>query len=242
MGIIAPTVIFGLLFVYPYLDLTPSRRYAHRRIALTFCMLFLLGWTITTYMGTPFYGVETSGDVEVAQELIPQEGVGPVRAVPYDEWHDNLTVFDKDNTIWVTEVDTLKATEGAHENYDSIVAPRSIEITEDEVIRPDPVFDENGVLVRIESSVIPFDDLEEEFEDAPELVHVIEEFHHLLYDEYGDNLDDAKGYLSISENQDNLVRVYLLITWLGETEEGDIQRKISGKTVQIHKESEWHEH
>lgn len=243
MGIVAPTVIFGLLFVYPYLDLTPSRRYAHRRIALTFGMLFMLGWTITTYMGTPFYGVETSGDVEVAQELIPQEGVGPVRAVPYDEWHDNLTVFDKDNTIWVTEVDALKATEGAHENYDSIVAPRSIEITEDQIIRPVPVFDENGVLVRVDSSEpIPFDDLEEAFEDAPELVHVIEEFHHLLYDEYADSLDDAKGYLSISENQDDLVRVYLLITWLGETEEGNIQRQISGKTVQIHKESEWHEH
>jgi len=36
-------------------------------------------------MGSPEYGVETSGDQEIAQVLAPMEGVGPLRAVPFDE-------------------------------------------------------------------------------------------------------------------------------------------------------------
>lgn len=241
MGIVAPTLIFGLLFVYPYLDLTPSRRYAHRRIALTMCMLFVLAWTITTYMGTPYYGVETSNDIEIAQELIPQEGVGPVRAVPYDEWLIYLSVFDKDDTIWIRDVDALKLEDDPQ--FDAAVSPYSITITEDTIFVPKgELSDDNGTVGEIEIEEIDIDDIEDEMDDAPELAHIIEEFHHLLYDKYSEGLNEARGYLSVSQNQDNLIRIYLLITWEGPNEEGDVVPQISGKTVQVHQESEWHEH
>jgi hypothetical protein len=207
-------------------------------------MLFIFAWTITTYMGTPFYGVETSNDIEIAQELIPQEGVGAVRAVPYDEWEKNLTVFDEDNTIWVRNIDNLKAEEDGYMHYDEVVSPYAITITEDEVVLPEPILGANDEIIGIKFETYDFDEGVESLIDknAPELAHVVEEFHDVLYGKYSEGLDGAKGYLSISQNQDNLIRIYLLITWDGPTEEGDIQRQISGKTVQVHKESEWHEH
>ncbi len=244
MGIIVPTIIFGLLFVFPYLDLTPSRRYAHRRFMLTVAAVTVLAWTILTYMGTPWYGVDTSADVEVAQELIPQEGVGPVRAVPFEEWEANLTVFDPANTIWQQDVDRLKAEvasafsdpEIPPEVYDSIyeeaLAPYSLAIMEDQVVFRD---DEDGS--------IAWDEMEETFgEEYPELWHVIEEYHKLLFDTYADDLDNPIGYLSISMLQQDLVRIYLLITWDGEDDDGNALRQISGKQVTLHEEAEWHEH
>ncbi|PJF44077.1 MAG: hypothetical protein CUN55_05890 [Phototrophicales bacterium] len=242
MGIIVPTIIFGLMFVFPYLDVTPSRRYAHRRFMLSVAAFTVLGWTVLTYMGTPYYAVETSADVEIAQELIPQEGVGPVRAVPFEEWAANLTVLDDETeTLWLQDIDRLKNT-GADVNYDAdpnndidydaAIAPYSLAIYEDRIVfRAD------------ESTAIAWDDLDKEFaEEYPELYHVIDEFHHELYDTYAEDLENAVGYLSISLKQDNLVRVYLLMTWDGLDDQGRFGRQLNGKPVYINAESEWHEH
>jgi quinol-cytochrome oxidoreductase complex cytochrome b subunit len=220
MGIIVPTIVFGVMFVWPYVDLTPSRRYADRRVALSFGAVIVLLFAILQYMGTPFYGVETAGNTEVAQELIPQEGVGPVRAVPYDQWMDNLTVTNSDDILWTgSTYDQLKANQD--ETIDERLAAISIVITEDNL-----------------------EELEETYaEDAPELWHILEEFHHLLFETYGEELDDAIGYLSISQQQEGLVRIYLLMSWDNIDEEtGEPIRDLDGKIVYIHQESEWHEH
>jgi len=86
MGVIVPGVLLALFLVWPYMDTTASRRYAHRKIALSISALFITTMLVLTYMGTPNYGVETSADVEIAQELVPVEGVGPLRGVPYDDF------------------------------------------------------------------------------------------------------------------------------------------------------------
>jgi hypothetical protein len=237
-GIVVPTIIFGVMFIWPYIDLTPSRRYAHRRVALSFGVVVVFLFAILQYMGTPFYAVDTAANTEVSQELIPQEGVGPVRAIPYDELVTHITVTDNDNVLWTSTIDQLNS--GDDEIIDSTLAPLSIVVTEDNL-----------------------DDLAEEYEeDSPDLFHVLEELHYLLYDEFAQDLPNAVGYLSISQQQENMVRVYLLMTWdtpevdeeLGriiveddETrliieEDGTTQRSISGKAVYIHQESEWHEH
>jgi hypothetical protein len=238
MGVVLPTIIFGFLFVMPYLDLTPSRRYAHRRVALSLGMVTVAVLVVLTYMGTPHYGVDTAANDEVAQELIPMEGVGPVRAIPYDELVSNLTVLDPVNTIWLSEIDALKNANRTGE-FDSTVAPRSIVITEDNL-----------------------EELEDRYADNyPELWHTIEEFHERLFETYDDQLPNAIGYLSISQKQPGLVRIYLLMTWDvpkvdsegeiivkdGKTEllldeEGQPIRSISGKIVFVHEESEWHAH
>ncbi|MCB9437786.1 MAG: cytochrome bc complex cytochrome b subunit [Anaerolineales bacterium] len=232
MGIVIPTILFGLMFVFPYLDMTPSRRYAHRRFMLSVAALTVFGWVILTYMGTPWYGVETAADIEVAQELIPQEGVGPVRSVPYDEWQANITAFNNDEVIWLQEIDALKAT-GDETAYDAAIAPYSIAIQEEQVI------------IRGEE-VIAWDDFDKEFtEEYPELGHVIEEYHTLMYKTYADDegFQNPIGYLSISQKQHNLVRVYLLITFEGPDDTGEnIIRQVSGKPLYLNEESEWHEH
>lgn len=232
MGIVVPTILFGLMFVFPYLDMTPSRRYAHRRFTLSIAAFTVFGWVILTYMGTPWYGVETAADIEVAQELIPQEGVGPARSVPYDEWQANITAFNNDEVIWLQEIDALKA-QGDETAYDPAIAPYSIAIEKDRVV------------IR-GAEVIAWKDFNKEFTKSyPELGHLIEEYHTLMFKTYaGDKgFQNPIGYLSISQKQHNLVRVYLLITFDGPDDTGEqIIRQVSGKVLYLNEESEWHEH
>lgn len=237
MGIVLPTFIFGGLFALPYLDLTPSRRYADRRVALTLGSVVLLIFAILQYMGTPFYGVDTAKDTEVAQELIPQEGVGPVRAIPFDELEANLTVVSNDNVVWIADVDTMKTFDD-DESIDGLLAPHSIVVTSDNL-----------------------DELEEEYaDDYPALWESIEELHHLLFEEWKNDLPNAVGYISISMQQPDLIRFLLLMTWdspeivdgkvkleddkpvLALETDGTPMRSVSGKAVYIHRESEWHAH
>lgn len=84
-GLVIPTILLGIYFVWPYLDVTPSRRYAHRRFALSLSLLFITTMLFLSYMGTPKYGVDTAMDQEIAQKLAPVEGVGALRAVPFDQ-------------------------------------------------------------------------------------------------------------------------------------------------------------
>ncbi|MBN1965174.1 MAG: cytochrome b N-terminal domain-containing protein [Anaerolineae bacterium] len=84
-GLVIPSVLLVVLLVMPYLDVSKSRRYAHRRFMLTVGMLAAAGFVLLSWMGSPEYAVDTSGDQEIAQELAPMEGVGPVRAIPFDD-------------------------------------------------------------------------------------------------------------------------------------------------------------
>jgi hypothetical protein len=106
MGIILPTIIFGFLFALPYIDFNLSRRYKDRRLSISIglvCVAILVWLTIVgTPQGEPIAwsvykatGIEAfktiSGrigaepPVEVVQEFIPMEGVGAVRALPFEE-------------------------------------------------------------------------------------------------------------------------------------------------------------
>jgi ubiquinol-cytochrome c reductase cytochrome b subunit len=84
-GLVIPTVLLLLLLVVPYIDTGKSRRYANRRFGLTLAMLAVVGFVILSWMGSPEYAVDTSGDQEIAQVLAPQEGVGPLRSVPFED-------------------------------------------------------------------------------------------------------------------------------------------------------------
>jgi ubiquinol-cytochrome c reductase cytochrome b subunit len=84
-GIIAPGIIFNFLFVLPYLEVGPSRRYGDRRVGLSLGLLTIALLAITSYMGTPWYGVTTSPDQEVVAHLLPQTHPGPIRTA---DWHE----------------------------------------------------------------------------------------------------------------------------------------------------------
>ncbi|MCL4255804.1 MAG: cytochrome b N-terminal domain-containing protein, partial [Anaerolineae bacterium] len=64
-GIIFPTIVLVIFFAWPYLDNTPSRRFADRRFALIVCFTFMSSFTVLSYMGTAEYGVNTTADQEI---------------------------------------------------------------------------------------------------------------------------------------------------------------------------------
>jgi len=91
LGLALPTVLGIVLLFLPYLDRNPSRRYKDRKVALAIggVSAVLLVWLSLGGMptGDPLTGfgsVKADPATEIGQSLIPQEGVGPVRVIPYE--------------------------------------------------------------------------------------------------------------------------------------------------------------
>jgi quinol-cytochrome oxidoreductase complex cytochrome b subunit len=87
-GIIFPTIALGFLAVMPYLDTTPSRRWAHRRFALTVCFLFISATTVLSYMGLAEFGVPLTADVEILHEMTMEPAhnhMGKLLPIPFDQ-------------------------------------------------------------------------------------------------------------------------------------------------------------
>jgi ubiquinol-cytochrome c reductase cytochrome b subunit len=91
LGLALPTVLGIILLFLPYLDRNPSRRYKDRKVALAIggvsavLLVWLsLGGTPTGDPLTGFGSVKADPATEIGQSLIPQEGVGPVRLIPYE--------------------------------------------------------------------------------------------------------------------------------------------------------------
>jgi hypothetical protein len=91
-GVILPGVLLVLLAAIPYLDPNPSRRGKDRRIAIISGVVAGIVMIILSWMGTPEYAVQAAPAVEVVQELMPEEGVGPVREIGYA--HLPIGVYD----------------------------------------------------------------------------------------------------------------------------------------------------
>ncbi len=87
-GIIFPTIALGFLAVMPYLDTTPSRRWAHRRTALTVAFLMISATTVLSYMGLAEFGVPLSADVEILHEMTMEPAhnhMGKLLPIPFDQ-------------------------------------------------------------------------------------------------------------------------------------------------------------
>ena len=82
-GVVAPGILVNLVFVIPYLEVGPSRRYIHRRVGLTIAAVSVVAFSALTYMGTPYYAVSSSADQEVVAALVPQTHPGPLRGTPF---------------------------------------------------------------------------------------------------------------------------------------------------------------
>ena len=78
-------IVFGLLVVWPYIEVGRNRRYGARRIGLSIAAFSVIGAAILTYMGTPWFGVETSPDQEAIAVLLPQTRPGPLRVADWDD-------------------------------------------------------------------------------------------------------------------------------------------------------------
>lgn len=213
MGVVLPTIIFGFLFVMPYIDTTRSRRYAHRRVAITLGLLTIVILVVLTFMGTPWYGVDSAADQEALQELVPVEKVGPIRIVPYD---DLVITSDPDEPI-----------------FDALDNPEATGYTVEQL---DEVLPTLGAISIMEDNL---EELERTYKDSnPEFFHALEKTHEVIYEEFGDGLTEPRTYMLISQHQPTVKRLQLILTW--EDEAGE--RQVSEKVVYLHAESEWHEH
>lgn len=94
MGVVLPTLVFGFLAIIPYIDFNPSRRARDRRFAIAAWMVGLAVFVILTWMGTPFYAVQSPPAEEVVQIMLPEEKAGPVRET---EWY-KLTAGEWDTS------------------------------------------------------------------------------------------------------------------------------------------------
>lgn len=91
-GLVIPGAVTNLLFIIPYIEVGPSRRYGDRRVGLTVGLLFVAIMAILSYMGTPRYLVSSSPDQEIVAEILPQTHPGPLRESDWNElpagtWH-----------------------------------------------------------------------------------------------------------------------------------------------------------
>jgi quinol-cytochrome oxidoreductase complex cytochrome b subunit len=84
-GLIIPGAATTVLAIFPYLEVGPSRRYGHRRIGLSIAALSVGVIAVLSYMGTPWYGVDTSPEQEAVATLLPQTKPGPIRLADWAE-------------------------------------------------------------------------------------------------------------------------------------------------------------
>ncbi|MEE9216614.1 MAG: cytochrome b N-terminal domain-containing protein [Anaerolineales bacterium] len=84
-AVIPGAILVGLILVWPYLEVGRNRRYGARRIGLSIAAFSVIGAAILTYMGTPWFGVETSPDQEAIAVLLPQTTPGPLRVADWDD-------------------------------------------------------------------------------------------------------------------------------------------------------------
>jgi quinol-cytochrome oxidoreductase complex cytochrome b subunit len=201
-GLIFPGALLGVMAVWPYIDVTPSRRYAHRRFALTLILLLISFVTILSYMGLPEFGVVTAPDTSIIHELTyppAHNHMGKLLPVPYDqlvpgmyttrEFSDEAASLSDFNQ----EIETLMAPT-ADGRIQSIEANLLDELQNQDYL----------VVTNLNFVPVPG--------DAPALRSVMEEFAAMIK-KHDKELVNAWGGIIITQNQADLKRVDVIVSW-----------------------------
>lgn len=239
-GIVFPTIVLVFLAVMPYLDATPSRRFAHRRFAFTVSFVLLSALVVLSYMGLPEFGVKTSADSEVLHEMLMEPAhnhMGKLRPVPYDQM-----------IVGAYTTRQFEAEEGDEAN---VVNAFNQEIAENGEL--------DMVLANLASHGLPLNSLNFSTvpADAPELSEVLHWYMEEL-EHRGAELDEAWGAVIITEAQDGLKRLDVVVVWNevqmdnvfpvigpdGESvlvlnESGDPNRLVNSQYMYIHVNSQY---
>lgn len=195
-GVIFPGLVVGGLAVIPYIDVTPSRRFAHRRVAMTFGLGLISVSAILSYMGLPEFGVSTAADREILHEFTfppTHNDIGDALPIPYDE----LVVGAF--TTRQLEAEEDQATEAVAAFNAEIGSNGQYEVVLDHLVRTQAL-----PVSSLRFTSVP--------SDAPALLHVLEEFQHKIEAE-NQELYNGWGGIVITQNQDNLKRIDLFIIW-----------------------------
>lgn len=213
MGIIFPTVLLGVLAVMPYIDVSPSRRFSHRRISLTLAMLLISFVTVLSYMGLPEFAVQTSKEIEILHELTFEPAhakIGAARAIPFDQ------LVPGAYTTAQFEGDNPQASVNAYNDFihGKAIAYLIQEKAPNQFLSP---FDYLSTTL-VQSKHLNQSRMPDKFsvvpDNAPVLEHVLADLDRLIKDQSVE-LPDATGVIVISDNQDGLRRMDLAIMWDG---------------------------
>ncbi|RMG72860.1 MAG: hypothetical protein D6711_12215 [Chloroflexi bacterium] len=217
-GIIFPTVVLVVLMILPYIDLTPSRRYADRRFAISAMLVVMSGMTVLSYMGLAEYGVNTSADAEILHHLTHEPAhnkMGILLPVPYDELAPG---------IYTTR--QFEAEEGEGEAAIAALNAYLSQAREGEIIVEE-------LRSTHHPTISDVSDLR--FRPVPagtRLEDVLKEFAHEIESE-NKELYNGWGMIIVSDHQENLRRVDVLIIWeTVEMEEGE-PVLVNGEVVPI---------
>ena len=221
-GVAFPTIALGGLALLPYLDVTPSRRYAHRRFMLTIACLLISLTTILSYMGLAKFAVQTSAETEIVHELTFEPAhskVGIGRTIPFDqmivgayttaqlEHHDGQSASDA--------IAAFNAEVGANGQFAQMIQ----ELKDQKV-------GANQLPLRFRA--IPA-------VEAPTLMRVMEEFHHHLAAAEGEELPNVWGALVITDNQGSLKRLDWIVSWDSVLiEGGKVQTDEDGEPILVY--------
>jgi quinol-cytochrome oxidoreductase complex cytochrome b subunit len=98
MGIVIPTLLVLLLVGLPYIDRNPYRSMWKRPWAVSIGILSVLVLIILSYIGLPEYGIKTDPATRIVQDMAPEEGVGPMREVPFDQMPAGVYIVNQTPT------------------------------------------------------------------------------------------------------------------------------------------------
>lgn len=211
-GIAFPTIAIGLLAAYPYLDVTRSRRYAHNRISLTLAMLLVSVSTILSYMGLPEFAVSTTAETEILHELTFEPAhshVGIARTIPFDQLApgayttEQIGVPADEMSSFITAFNEEVFEEDAAYSVARGEFVSEYDFLRDRLVGTDHL---GADVMPTAFRAVP--------DDAPELLHVLEELHHGIHDA-GAELDGGWGAIVVTEKQNGLRRVDVVIVWDG---------------------------
>jgi quinol-cytochrome oxidoreductase complex cytochrome b subunit len=219
-GILFPGILLGLLAVWPYLDVTVSRRYAHRRFAITFFLGLIALITFMSYMGLSKFGVRTSPDVEIFHDMTfpPQHSrVGTLLPIPYDQQVVGVYTtaeIDAENDAQAnnaTPDEVTQAAAAAVNSFNQLVQQTTVTLStgdqktlqnmiQDELVINQHLILPSGLVFR----PVPV--------DAPELHKQLAYLTDRVKQGSGE-LVNGWGAIVITQNQSNLKRIDLVITW-----------------------------
>lgn len=224
-GVAFPTVILGVLSLLPYLDVTTSRRYAHRRVMLTLAMLLVSFSTILSYMGLAKFAVKTSAETEIVHELTFEPAhshVGVGRTIPFSEMLPGAyTTYQFHEEEGMAPVDLLNVFNN------EIVETGQLELLQGEMANQHMIAGQIPTSFR----VIPE-------QESPQILHVMEEFNEML-EEVPNELPNSWGALIITDNQDGLKRLDWVVSWDEvQIESGEVVMDDNGEPMYVMTEEE----
>ena len=220
-GVAFPTIALGGLALLPYLDVTPSRRFAHRRFMLTIAALLVSLTTILSYMGLAKFAVKTSAETEIVHELTFEPAhskVGVGRTIPFSQM-----IVGAYTTAQFHGPEGLSATD--------VIAAFNAEVTENGQFAQ--LIDELKIQ-KLSANQLPLRFRTIPVEEAPVLMRVMEEFEHHL-EAAPEELPNVWGALVITDNQGGLKRLDWVVSWDSVViEGGDVQLDEDGNPLFVY--------